>query len=64
MKKTAWLAALALAGLPLPMQAQEATLKLVSAFPETATYVKHLTPWMQKFNAEGKGVAQIGRAHV
>ena len=59
MKKTAWLAALALSGLPLPMQAQETTLKLVSAFPETATYVKHMTPWIQKFNAEGKGVAQI-----
>ena len=59
MKKTAWLAALALTGLPLPMQAQETVLKLVSAFPETATYVKHMTPWIQKFNAEGKGVAQI-----
>jgi TRAP-type C4-dicarboxylate transport system substrate-binding protein len=59
MKNTAWLAALALVGLPLPMQAQETTLKLVSAFPETATYVKHMTPWMQRFNAEGKGLAQI-----
>jgi TRAP-type C4-dicarboxylate transport system substrate-binding protein len=32
---------------------------MVSAFGETTTYVKHITPWMQKFNAEGKGVAQI-----
>ena len=57
MKKTVWFAALVL--LPLSLQAQETTLKLVSAFPETATYVKHMTPWIQKFNAEGKGVAQI-----
>jgi len=48
-----------LAGLPLAAQAQEATLKLVSAFGETTTYVKHMTPWIQKFNADGKGVAQI-----
>ena len=55
MKKTVWLLAL----LPLCVQAQEATLKLVSAFPETATYVKHMMPWIQKFNADGKGIAQI-----
>jgi TRAP-type C4-dicarboxylate transport system substrate-binding protein len=54
------LAAAAAAALaPALAAAQETTLKLVSAFPETATYVKHLTPWMQKFNAEGKGVLQI-----
>jgi TRAP-type transport system periplasmic protein len=57
MKRTAWLAALAL--LPLCAQAQEATLKLVSAFGETATYVKHMMPWIQKLNAEGRGTAQI-----
>ena len=51
-------AAAALA-LPVAAAAQEVTLKLVSAFPETATYVKHMTPWIQKFNAGGKGVAQI-----
>jgi TRAP-type C4-dicarboxylate transport system substrate-binding protein len=55
MKKTVWLLAL----LPLCVQAQEATLKLVSAFPETATYVRHMMPWIQKFNADGKGIAQI-----
>jgi TRAP-type C4-dicarboxylate transport system substrate-binding protein len=47
------------AALPAIAGAQEVTLKLVSAFPETATYVKHMTPWIQKFNAGGKGVAQI-----
>jgi TRAP-type C4-dicarboxylate transport system substrate-binding protein len=53
-----YFAAAALA-LPFAAAAQEATLKLVSAFPETATYVKHMMPWIQKFNAGGKGVAQI-----
>ena len=57
MKKT--LLVIALGALPLAAQAQEAALKLVSAFGETTTYVKHMTPWIQKFNAEGKGVAQI-----
>src|SRR5687767_13217935 len=52
-------AACAIAALPGVAAAQETTLKLVSAFAETATYVKHMTPWIQKFNAEGKGVAQI-----
>jgi TRAP-type C4-dicarboxylate transport system substrate-binding protein len=45
--------------LPATAAAQETTLKLVSAFGETATYVKHMMPWIQKFNAEGKGVVQI-----
>jgi TRAP-type transport system periplasmic protein len=54
-----WLAAAAAAAAPTLASAQEVTLKLVSAFPETATYVKHMTPWIQKFNADGKGVAQI-----
>ena len=45
--------------LPATAVAQETTLKLVSAFGETATYVKHMMPWIQKFNAEGKGVVQI-----
>ena len=47
------------AAFPALAAAQETTLKLVSAFGETTTYVKHMTPWIQKFNAEGKGVAQI-----
>lgn len=50
---------IALAVFPALAAAQEATLRLVSAFPETATYVKHMTPWIQKFNAAGKGIAQI-----
>ena len=43
-----WLAAAAGAALPALAGAQEVTLKLVSAFPETATYVKHMTPWIQR----------------
>ncbi|MDQ5848967.1 MAG: C4-dicarboxylate ABC transporter substrate-binding protein, partial [Pseudomonadota bacterium] len=58
MNRTIWLAAAALLA-PTFAAAQETTLKMVSAFGETTTYVKHITPWMQKFNAEGKGVAQI-----
>src|SRR5688500_13654169 len=59
MKARIWLAAAAVAAIPGAALAQEVTLKLVSAFPETATYVKHMTPWIQKFNADGKGIAQI-----
>jgi TRAP-type C4-dicarboxylate transport system substrate-binding protein len=59
MKARIWLAAVAVAAIPGAALAQEVTLKLVSAFPETATYVKHMTPWIQKFNAGGKGIAQI-----
>jgi TRAP-type C4-dicarboxylate transport system substrate-binding protein len=57
MKRTIcfWLAAF----VPAAAAAQEASLRLVSAFPETATYVKHMLPWIEKFNAGGKGVAQI-----
>jgi TRAP-type C4-dicarboxylate transport system substrate-binding protein len=51
--------AAALAAAPTLAAAQQATLRLVSAFPENATYVKHMMPWIQKFNAEGKGIAQI-----
>jgi TRAP-type C4-dicarboxylate transport system substrate-binding protein len=57
MRKTICVALAAL--FPAAALAQEATLKLVSAFGETTTYVKHMTPWIQKFNAEGKGIAQI-----
>lgn len=57
--KTKTLLAAAVALVPAVASAQETTLKLVSAFPETSTYVKHLAPWIQKFNAEGKGVLQI-----
>ena len=46
-------------GLSAGAQAQEVTLRLVSAFAENGTYVQRLLPWVQKFNAEGKGVLQI-----
>lgn len=39
--------------------AQETTLRLVSAFAENGIYVQRMLPWVQKFNAEGKGVLQI-----
>jgi TRAP-type transport system periplasmic protein len=51
--------AAAIAVAPGAAQAQQANLRLVSAFPENATYVKHMMPWIQKFNADGKGLAQI-----
>src|SRR5690606_27811534 len=34
-------------------------LKVVSAFSENSIYVKRLETWMQKVNAEGKGVLQF-----
>ncbi|MCU0942048.1 MAG: TRAP transporter substrate-binding protein DctP [Hydrogenophaga sp.] len=40
-------------------QAQEVTLRLVSAFAENGIYVQRLQPWINKVNAEGKGVLQI-----
>ncbi|HTT37614.1 MAG TPA: TRAP transporter substrate-binding protein DctP [Burkholderiales bacterium] len=40
-------------------RAQEVTLKMVSAFAENSQYVKRLEGFIQKFNADGKGVAQI-----
>ena len=46
-------------GLGAAAQAQEVTLKLVSAFAENGIYVQRLQPWIQKVNAEGKGVLQI-----
>src|SRR5712692_3972976 len=39
--------------------AQEITLRVVSAFPENLYYVKRLTDWIQKVNAEGKGTLQM-----
>ena len=58
MKKSLWLAA-ALALAPLATQAQETTLRVVSAFGETTQYVKNLMPMIQKLNAEGKGRLQL-----
>lgn len=54
------LAALLLAaGAATGAAAQETTLRLVSAFAENSVYVQRLQSWVQKFNAEGKGVLQV-----
>lgn len=52
-------AVLIAAGFACAASAQETTLRLVSAFAENGIYVQHMLPWIQKFNAEGKGVLQI-----
>ncbi len=57
MKKTVLAAALALA--PLLAQAQEVTLRVVSAFPENQFYVKRTIEWIEKVNKEGKGTLQL-----
>lgn len=44
---------------PVAAVAQEATLRMVSAFPENSIYVVRLQKWIQKVNAEGKGTLQI-----
>src|SRR5581483_10549108 len=46
---------------PMCAVAQETTLKLVSAFPENIIYVKRLTAWADKVNAEADALklAQI-----
>ena len=46
-------------GFATQASAQETTLRLVSGFAENGIYVQRLLPWIQKFNAEGKGVLQI-----
>jgi TRAP-type C4-dicarboxylate transport system substrate-binding protein len=40
-------------------QAQEVTLRLVSAFPENQFYVKRTIDWVEKLNREAKGTLQI-----
>jgi TRAP-type transport system periplasmic protein len=57
MKRTMVLAALA--AVSFAAQAQETTLRVVSAFAENTQYVKNLMPMIQKLNAEGKGALQI-----
>ena len=52
-------ALLAAASFSIGAAAQEVTLRLVSAFAENGIYVQRLLPWVQKVNAEGKGVLQI-----
>ena len=46
-------------GLAAGATAQEVTLRMVSAFAENGIYVQRLLPWIEKFNAQGKGVLQI-----
>lgn len=43
----------------LPVAAQEVTLKAVNAFQEGTYYAKNFEKFVQKVNAEGKGVVQI-----
>ncbi len=52
-------ALLAAAGFSAGALAQEVTLRLVSAFAENGIYVQRLQPWIEKFNAGGKGNLQI-----
>lgn len=40
-------------------QSPEVTLRVVSAFPENSLYVKRLESWIERVNAEGKGVLQL-----
>src|SRR3989440_4971273 len=57
MKRTLLLVAAALAA--SMAQAQEASLRVVSAFVENSQYVKNLEGFMKKLNAEGKGTLQL-----
>jgi TRAP-type transport system periplasmic protein len=56
MKRSLCLALAALA--PALAQAQEVTLRVVSAFPENQYYVKRTIEWMDKANQAGKGTLQ------
>jgi TRAP-type transport system periplasmic protein len=58
MERTVWLAA-ALAFSPVLGQAQETTLRVVSAFAENTQYVKNYERFAQKLNASGKGSLQL-----
>jgi len=49
--------ALSLAG--AAANAQEVTLRAISAFPEGQYYTKRFLEWIEKLNADGKGVARI-----
>jgi TRAP-type C4-dicarboxylate transport system substrate-binding protein len=52
-------ALLAAAGFSAGALAQEVTLRLVSAFAENGIYVQRMQPFIEKFNAEGKGILQL-----
>jgi len=58
-KTTTLLAATVAALLPALAPAQEATLKVVSAFAENGIYVRRLENWIERFNAEGRGLLQL-----
>jgi TRAP-type C4-dicarboxylate transport system substrate-binding protein len=47
------------AAMPLLAQAQEVTLRVVSAFAENTTYVKNLEGMIKALNASGKGTLQL-----
>jgi TRAP-type C4-dicarboxylate transport system substrate-binding protein len=49
----------AVLAVPLAASAQEVTLKVVSAFPETSTYVKRLESWIERVNQDGKGTLRL-----
>jgi TRAP-type C4-dicarboxylate transport system substrate-binding protein len=57
MKKT--ICVLLASALPALAQAQEATLRVVSAFAENTTYVKNLEGMIKSLNASGKGTLQL-----
>ena len=56
---TRLVAAVIVLALPLTAAAQEVTLKVVSAFPETSTYVKRLETWIARVNDESKGTLRL-----
>ncbi len=51
--------AAAVLAVPLAAGAQEVTLKVVSAFPESSLYVKRLESWIERVNQEGKGTLRL-----
>ena len=55
------MALLAIAALALTprAEAQEAALRVVSAFPESSIYVKRLETWIERVNAESKGTLKL-----
>ena len=51
--------AAAVLAVPLAAGAQEVTLKVVSAFPESSLYVKRLESWIERVNQDGKGTLRL-----
>ena len=54
-----WAVAASFALLSWTAAAEELVLKAVSAFPEKTQYSKHFERWIEKVNADGKGVVHI-----